>query len=228
MGFFSLQPDRYSLRIPEDAAGGLYWPVVGLYDFATVDLLPVQDASGQTLGDTYRLPPIKVINTQPPSPSPQNEVAAKDGRPGNSPGVRPELPKDGLSRQRFHCHPQLPGRLDHRAGSHPVRAIVQALISEWLPSRTRHRRMEQIPRGRGRPAKLLWMSEPCGCVMMRSRDSINCWLALYDPADGSWRFEVRDLGNNPTRRTGQTDSSTCRPLKRSTGFMALVDAKTGR
>ncbi|MCB9133048.1 MAG: hypothetical protein H6647_19170 [Anaerolineales bacterium] len=51
---------------------------MGLYDFATVDLLPVQDASGRDSGDTYRLPPIKVINTQPHA-SPQNEVAAKMG-----------------------------------------------------------------------------------------------------------------------------------------------------
>ena len=38
---FSLQPDRYPLRIPKDAPSGLYWPTVGLYEFKGMELLPV-------------------------------------------------------------------------------------------------------------------------------------------------------------------------------------------
>ena len=61
---FSLQPDRYPLRIPKDAPSGLYWPTVGLYEFKGMELLPVEDASGQTVGDTYRLPPVKVVGAR--------------------------------------------------------------------------------------------------------------------------------------------------------------------
>ena len=75
---FSLQPDRYPLRIPQDAPSGLYWPVVGLYEFKGVELLPVADASGQLVGDTYRLPPVKVTGGSRRLP-PQHRVSAQFG-----------------------------------------------------------------------------------------------------------------------------------------------------
>ncbi len=56
-----LEPDAYHLRIPEDAPSGLYWPMAGLYDYATSKRLLVRDSGGQNLGDAVRLPPTKVL-----------------------------------------------------------------------------------------------------------------------------------------------------------------------
>jgi len=49
--------DSYLLRIPSDAPSGLYWPGVGLYDFATLDRLPLPNSDA----DRYLLPPIKIL-----------------------------------------------------------------------------------------------------------------------------------------------------------------------
>lgn len=92
---FSLQPDRYSLDIPDGAPTGLYWPTVGLYDFETVDLLPVVNASGETVGDTYRLPPIKILGANPTA-TPQYEVTAQLGDLATLLGYDLALPETGL------------------------------------------------------------------------------------------------------------------------------------
>jgi hypothetical protein len=51
--------DSYLLRIPADAPSGLYWPGVGVYDFATLDRLPLPESNA----DRHLLPPIKILNT---------------------------------------------------------------------------------------------------------------------------------------------------------------------
>ncbi len=55
--------DSYLLRIPADAPSGLYWPGVGLYDFATLDRLPLPDSDADRDADRYLLPPIKILGT---------------------------------------------------------------------------------------------------------------------------------------------------------------------
>lgn len=64
------QQDTYLLRLPADAPSGLYWPAIGAYEFATVKLLPITNALTQAeiAPDYYRLPPVKLINRQPPRP----------------------------------------------------------------------------------------------------------------------------------------------------------------
>lgn len=49
--------DSYLLRIPADAPSGLYWPGVGVYDFATLDRLPIPASDA----DRHLLPPIKIL-----------------------------------------------------------------------------------------------------------------------------------------------------------------------
>ena len=187
---FSLQPDRYSLRIPEDAAGGLYWPVVGLYDFATVDLLPVQDASGQTLGDTYRLPPIKVINTQPHA-SPQNEVAAKMGDLATLLRYDLELPKDGLR-----AGSAFTITLSYQVDSTTERDLTQ-FVQLFNPDLGMAAQQDSPPQNGANPT---WAWTPGETVVdvrtLRLRDDAQpgqyqLLVGLYDPADGS-RLEVRD------------------------------------
>ena len=92
---FSLQPDRYPLRIPQDTPSGLYWPMVGLYEFEGMELLPVEDASGQPVGDRYRLPPVKVLGA-PPAGRPQHEVSAQLGDLATLVGYDLALPEAGL------------------------------------------------------------------------------------------------------------------------------------
>lgn len=64
----ALQHDYFILRLPQDIPQGLYWPTVGLYEFDTVTLLEVKDAQGQAQGNTYRLPPVKVLGSEKITP----------------------------------------------------------------------------------------------------------------------------------------------------------------
>lgn len=67
--------DSYLLRIPPDAPSGLYWPGVGIYDFATLDRLPPIDAGSDT--DRHLLAPLKVLGI--PRGQPNNTVDAQFG-----------------------------------------------------------------------------------------------------------------------------------------------------
>ncbi|NJN82973.1 MAG: hypothetical protein HC802_12300 [Caldilineaceae bacterium] len=91
---FYATPDIYRLEIPEDAASGLYWPRVGLYNFETGDRLPITDAAGAVLGDGYDLPPIKVVNS--PDAAPDHAVGATFEGLGELVGYSLEEPLGGL------------------------------------------------------------------------------------------------------------------------------------
>ncbi|MCL4863990.1 MAG: hypothetical protein KJZ93_31570, partial [Caldilineaceae bacterium] len=65
---YRLVTDTYLLRLPPDAPSGLYWPAVGLYDFETLERLPLRIDETSDLGYDYRLPPIKLLN--PPAAKP--------------------------------------------------------------------------------------------------------------------------------------------------------------
>jgi hypothetical protein len=91
----SLQTDYHQVRIPKDAPSGLYWPTVGLYEFENVELLPIEDAAGQPLGDTVRLPAVKVLGPNP-SARPQNPVGAQLGDIATLLGYDLDLPEAGL------------------------------------------------------------------------------------------------------------------------------------
>jgi hypothetical protein len=73
-----LAPDRYSLRIPAEAANGLVRPMVGGYVPYTDERLPVYADDGTSLGDEYGLPALKVVRSGP-APAPQHEVSARYG-----------------------------------------------------------------------------------------------------------------------------------------------------
>jgi hypothetical protein len=48
---------------------GVYYPQVGLYDFATLDRLPVVTDGQAEAADSYRLPPVKVVGPAPAPPT---------------------------------------------------------------------------------------------------------------------------------------------------------------
>jgi hypothetical protein len=103
-----LHPDRYQLRIPTTARSGLYWPLVGLYSFKTLQRLPIQDAAtGQSLAD-LRLPPIKIIGRQ--DFRPQHLTDARLGDAAALIGYDLALPVEGL-----HAGESLPVTLYYRS-----------------------------------------------------------------------------------------------------------------
>ncbi len=122
---YSLQPDRYALRIPRDTPSGLYWPMVGLYQFKGVDLLPVTDENGQPVGDTYRLPPVKVVGAEPTA-RPQHEVSAQLGDLATLVGYDLTLPETGLrAGESDQSDALLPRRQYDRPEPDPVCAALQ-------------------------------------------------------------------------------------------------------
>jgi hypothetical protein len=62
-----LAPDVYLLRIPHAALSALYWPDVGLYDFDSLDRLPVVREGQASEEMRHRLPPVKIVNTALPA-----------------------------------------------------------------------------------------------------------------------------------------------------------------
>ena len=76
--------DFFTLVVPTGTVSGLYWPEVGLYDFDTVGLLAVRDSAGREVGDSFALPPIKVVS--PIAPAPQHDAYAQVGTLGTLQG----------------------------------------------------------------------------------------------------------------------------------------------
>jgi hypothetical protein len=82
--------DAYLLRLPKDMPSGLYWPAVGMYDFATLDRLPLYIDETSDIGYDYRLPPVKVLN--PPSKEPDHPLAIEISGLGSIVGYDLSLP----------------------------------------------------------------------------------------------------------------------------------------
>lgn len=61
-GLGRLYRDDYMLTIPAEAASGLYWPQVGMYNWEDVSRFEVRGANGESIGDHYLLPPVKIVN----------------------------------------------------------------------------------------------------------------------------------------------------------------------
>lgn len=89
--------DSYSLVIPKNAPAGLYWPQVGMYDFDTVERLPVLQNGDGAPTDHVVLPPVKLVNQldEPKAPTglplfgdfatlSAYDVPALQARPGES------------------------------------------------------------------------------------------------------------------------------------------------
>lgn len=91
---YRLQPDTYRLRIPEGAPGGVYRPLVGLYEFETLERLPRLDEEGQATPDDTFLPTVKVV-ARPERP-PQERTEARFGDLATLTGYDLEVPAGDL------------------------------------------------------------------------------------------------------------------------------------
>lgn len=90
---YYIQPDSHLLRIPNNAPGGLYWPLVGAYELNEMKRMAVS-IDGQAIeGDIYRLPPIKVIGA-PAEPTLRRAATFDDGF--SLLGYDLEMPEEGL------------------------------------------------------------------------------------------------------------------------------------
>jgi hypothetical protein len=90
---FHTQPETYRIVIPADAAGGVYWPNLGLYDFDRLTRLPVTEAGGQLLGNTLALPPVKVL---PSAAKPPHALSARFEDLATLLGYDLQAPPEGL------------------------------------------------------------------------------------------------------------------------------------
>jgi hypothetical protein len=88
------RPDVYLLRIPDDVAGGLYQPLVGMYDYDTLDRLPVYIPGEDVPRDDARLAPVKIVQPQPSSPT--EKASAGFGDLATLIGYDLVLPETGL------------------------------------------------------------------------------------------------------------------------------------
>lgn len=86
------QRDRYVLQIPWDTGNEVLWPIVGVYEADTMEHLPVHAEEGTTLGDSYRLPAIKVLNN-PSAPEPEFPIEARLGPEIGLSGYDLDLPQ---------------------------------------------------------------------------------------------------------------------------------------
>ena len=118
------QPDVYLLRIPEDTVGGLYQPLVGMYEYDTQDRLPIFVPGEDAPRDDARLAPVKIVQTAPPAPA--HKATAHFGELATLIGYDLIVPDDGSSRRRqFRTHASFPGEFDHAGRLHPLCAGPQ-------------------------------------------------------------------------------------------------------
>ncbi|MEZ4767597.1 MAG: 6-pyruvoyl-tetrahydropterin synthase-related protein [Caldilineales bacterium] len=191
----TLQPDRYVMRIPADTPSGLYWPLIGLYEFNDVQLLPVEDADGQPLGDSYRLPPIKVLGRSP-SVKPQFPVSAHLGDLATLLGYDLALPEAGLRPgSRFDL------TLYYQADS-PTGQNLTQFAQLYNPDLGMAAQQDALPQDGANPT---WAWAP-GEIITDTRTlqvradaepgDYRLLVGLYDPADGT-RLPVADAQGNP-------------------------------
>ncbi len=188
------EPDRYAMHISKDTPTGLYWPVVGLYEFETLDLLPVEDASGQPLGDIYRLPPIKVLGENPTA-KPQHEVSAELGDLATLLGYDLAVPETGVR----------PGSQISVTLYYRVNAATEQDLTQFVQLYSAELGMaaqRDAPPQQG--ANPTWAWVPGEVVVdthiLQVRDDAapgdyQLLVGLYDPRDGA-RLPVRDQDGN--------------------------------
>jgi hypothetical protein len=192
---YYLQPDRYQLHVPESASNGLYWPLVGLYAIPNLELLPIQDADGQSLGNSYRLPPLKVVSSNP-APRPQHPVSARLGDIAILEGYDLLLPQNGLRPGS-----QFTLTLYYRSEA-PTEVGYTQFVHLYDPDLGMAAQWDAPPRNGGNPT---WSWAPGEVISdtaaLRVADDVKpgsyvLQAGLYDPGDGA-RLPVWDRTGNP-------------------------------
>ena len=187
------QPDIYRLKIPDDAPGGLYQPLVGLYHFDNLERLPATQ-NGLAIGDSVALPPIKVLEKGQVSPQVPLEAqfegmgtflgydfeSSEPIRPGSTISLTLYMRSDSaVSRdytQFVHLHSAEKGMAAQHdgqpaAGTNPT--------SAWVPG-------EIIVDSMALPIR---EDAPAGEYQLR--------IGFYDALDGAARLPVIDDAGNP-------------------------------
>jgi hypothetical protein len=192
-----VQRDSYRLQVPAGTPNGLLWPVVGLYQFESLQRLAVADSEGQRVGDAYRLPPVKVY-TAGDRAAPQQTVDATFGDLAVLLGYDLVLPATGLqpgSEFQLTLYYQARG---------PAAADLTQFVHLFDPGRGMAAQLDAPPL-RGANPTSAWQA---GEVIVESltlrvephaaAGLYTLGIGLYNPLDGV-RLAVLDRAGQPLR-----------------------------
>lgn len=190
-----LQPDIYLLRIPADAPSALYWPAVGMYDFATLERLPAHVVGADEAADAARLPPLKVVNRRLPKPEVAQSIQLGDF--ATLRGYDLALPEAGLQ----------PGDSFtvtlYYAAKQPAGADYVRFLQLYAPDRGVIAQQDAPPRGGGNPT---WSWQPGEGIVDEVTLRVDeqaavgryvLYMGLYDAADVAARVPLTDAEGEP-------------------------------
>jgi hypothetical protein len=193
-GSTGLVRDPYRIQIPEDASPGLYWPTVGLYDFRSLELLPVRAGEEREEGDVYKLSPIKVVAARPEE-EPQHPLTVSLGDSISLLGYDLEIPETGL-----YPGSQFTVTLTYRSEA-PIASGYTQFVHLFDPELGMAAQRDAVPQGGRNPT---WAWTPGEIV----RDTVPMTIAsdakpgtyallvgLYDPETGQ-RLPVTDASGS--------------------------------
>lgn len=192
---YHLQTDSYLLRIPADAPSGLYWPLVGMYDFETLERLPAYIDRDQDLGYDYRLPPVKVVNS--PAARPTQPVQATFSELAELLGydLTPEStvvrPGDTLTLTLYY-RSQTPTRVNYTRFLHLYDAERgMAAQSDGLPQAGLN------PTWSWQPAEVIADSVTLAIAASTPPGDYTLYLGFYDPKHDSARLPAYTAAGTP-------------------------------
>jgi hypothetical protein len=180
--------NHYRLQIPEDAAGGIYQPYVGIYQLDSGERFLATEANGTPIGDAVFLPPIKVARRAATPLA--NSVSARFGDVIRLEGYEMELPSEGL-----HAQSTLKVTLQYKSLS-PTPIDYTQFIHLFDAELGMAAQIDTPPQGNGNPTSTWIPGEVIVDVIplqipegaQAGRYSLS--LGLYDPMAGGARLPV--------------------------------------
>jgi hypothetical protein len=190
-----VKENTYSLRIPEDAAGGLYQPYVGIYDLNTKVRFLATEADGTAIGDAAFLPPIKVVRrTAAPLANP---VSVRFGDAITLEGYEVTLPEGGLRPQST-----MTVTLQYKSLS-PTEIDYTQFIHLYDTELGMAAQVDTPPQRNGNPTSTWIPGEvivdtiPLQIPEQAKPGRYTLSMGLYDPASGGARLPVVDQSAQP-------------------------------
>lgn len=187
---YRLQPDTYRLQIPRDAPGGVYRPLVGLYEFETLERLPRLDEAGQAMADDTFLPPVKIVSG--PAGRPQERIDARFGDLATLTGYDLEVPAGGL-------RPGTPFTVTlHFRGEAGTATDYTRFVHVVGPDWSMVAQQDSQPQGGANPTSS-WQAGEAVVDVARlvvaegaGRGAYTIYVGLYDQQGDGQRLPVRD------------------------------------
>ena len=186
----SRRPDVYLLRIPDDTPGGLYQPLVGMYDYDTLDRLPVSVPGEDLPRDDARLAPVKIVQPQPPAPA--QKSTAEFGDLATLIGYDLVLPETGL-----HPGDRFDLTLYFRANA-TTSADYTRFVQAYDPGLGMAAQYDSLPQNGGNPT-WSWLEDEMIVDHIQLQVSEDAqpgnypiYIGFYDRAENGARLSVTD------------------------------------